>query len=189
MKINIKTKKTINHVVSGLSLYSIYNAISPSVAHAVCPICTVAVAGGLGVSRYLGIDDSLVGIWAGGLVVSVSLWTADWLSKRKWKILEKSNNNINIVSSFIFWVLLTYVPLYMTDVIGHPFNTILGIDKLVFGSILGFIAFIFGVWADKKIRAIKGKQLFVYQKVVFPVVSLIITTVVLYYWGGYLYKL
>lgn len=182
-------QKIIIFFISIFSLFSVHYILFPAPADAVCPICTVAVAGGLGVSRYFGIDDSLVGIWAGGLVVSVSLWTADWLSKRKWKILEKSNNNINTVSSFVFWVVLTYVPLYMTDVIGHPFNTILGIDKLVFGSILGFVAFVFGVWADKKVRIIKGKQLFVYQKVVFPVVSLILATVVLYYWGGYLYKL
>lgn len=181
--------KILKKIISLLSLFTIYNILSPSVALAVCPICTVAVAGGLGVSRYLGIDDSLVGIWAGGLVISVSLWTADWLSKRSWTILKKSNSRINTIVSFLFWTLLTYLPLYSADVIGHPFNTILGIDKLVFGSILGFVAFIFGVWMDKKVRIVKGKQLFLYQKVVFPVVSLIIATLVLYFYGGYLYKI
>ena len=78
---------------------------------------------------------------------------------------------------------------FWSGIIGHPFNTILGIDKLVFGSILGFFAFILGVWADKKIREIKGKQLFNFQKVVFPVVSLLIVSLVLYFYGGYLYKL
>lgn len=172
-----------------LSSLATIKTLVPSVANAVCPICTVAVAGGLGVSRYLGIDDSLLGIWAGGLVVSVSLWTVDWLGKREWKFLEKSNVIINTIVSFLFWTLLTYVPLYTSGIIGHPFNTILGIDKLVFGSIIGFLAFLFGFWLDKKVRAVKGKQLFIYQKVVFPVVSLILATLVLYYWGGYLYKL
>lgn len=183
------SKHSTNKIVSVLSLYTIYNILSPSVAQAVCPICTVAVAGGLGVSRYFGIDDSLLGVWAGGLVVSVSLWTADWLSKRSWKFLEKSNNTINTVASLIFWTLLTYAPLYSANIIGHPFNTILGIDKLVFGSIIGFFAFMFGVWADKKVREAKGKQLFNFQKVVFPVLSLTIFTLVLYFYGGYLYKI
>ena len=115
----------VKKAVSVLSVYATYHTVFPSFAHAVCPICTVAVAGGLGVSRYFGIDDSLLGVWAGGLVVSVSLWTADWLSKRSWKFLEKSNNNINTVASLIFWTLLTYVPLYSTNIIGHPFNTTL----------------------------------------------------------------
>lgn len=181
--------KKINRALSLLSTLAVIRTLIPPTVSAVCPICTVAVAGGLGVSRYFGIDDSLLGIWAGGLVVSVSLWTADWLSKRKWKLLEKSNVKINTIASFAFWILLTYPPLYMANIIGHPFNTILGIDKLVFGSIVGFFAFFFGFWLDKKVRAVKGKQLFIYQKVVFPVVSLIITTLVLYYWGGYLYKL
>lgn len=181
--------KKINNIIYILLTIAITKTFIPTPVSAVCPICTVAVAGGLGVSRYLGIDDSLVGIWAGGLVVSVSLWTVDWLSKRKWKFLEKSNTQINTLLSFVFWILLTYPPLYMANIIGHPFNTILGIDKLVFGSIIGFFAFLFGFWLDKKVRAVKGKQLFIYQRVVFPVVSLIVTTLVLYYWGGYLYKL
>lgn len=170
------------------SLFILNSSFLIREALAVCPICTVAVAGGLGVSRYFGIDDSLLGVWAGGLVVSVSLWTADWLTKRSWRFLEKSNNNINTVISLIFWTILTYAPLYSTNVIGHPFNTILGIDKLVFGSIIGFFAFMLGVWADKKVREVKGKQLFSFQKVVFPVLSLTIFTLVLYFGGGYLYQ-
>lgn len=32
-------------------------------ALAVCPICTVAVGAGVGLSRCLGIDDSITGLW------------------------------------------------------------------------------------------------------------------------------
>jgi hypothetical protein len=176
-------------LVSLLSLYTIYNILSPSVALAVGPICTVAVAGGLGLSRYFGIDDSVIGVWSGGLMVSLTLWTVDWLSKRNWSFMKKVNEKTRIIVSFLFWVLLTYPPLFWAGIIGHPFNTILGMDKLIFGSILGFFAFILGVWADKKVREIKGMQMFAFQKVVFPVLSLTIFSLVLYFWGGYLYKL
>ncbi|MFZ3301607.1 MAG: hypothetical protein WA152_02770 [Microgenomates group bacterium] len=192
MNILNKTRLNNNLVtksVSVLSIYATYNTLFPSLAHAVCPICTVAVAGGLGLSRYFGIDDSVIGIWSGGLMVSLTLWTVDWLSKKSWKFLEKVNEKTRIAISFLFWVLLTYPPLFAAGIIGHPFNTILGIDKLVFGSILGFFAFLLGVWTDKKVREIKGKQLFNFQKVVFPVLSLTIFSLVLYFWGGYLYKL
>lgn len=192
MNILNKTRLNNNLVtksVSVLSIYATYNTLFPSLAHAVCPICTVAVAGGLGLSRYFGIDDSVIGIWSGGLMVSLTLWTVDWLSKKSWKFLEKVNEKTRIAISFLFWVLLTYPPLFAAGIIGHPFNTILGIDKLVFGSILGFFAFLLGVWGDKKVREIKGKQLFNFQKVVFPVLSLTIFSLVLYFWGGYLYKL
>ena len=40
-------------------------------ALAVCPICTVAVATGIGFSRWLGIDDTITGLWIGGLTVSL----------------------------------------------------------------------------------------------------------------------
>lgn len=163
--------------------------ILPSTAQAVCPICTVAVAGGLGLSRYLGIDDSILGIWAGGLMVSVTMWTMDWLSRKDFSWVKKVEAKLLTLLVFLFWVLTTYVPLFELNIIGHPFNTILGIDKLIFGSILGFFAFLLGVWGDKKVREIKGKQLFNFQKVAFPVVSLLITSLVLYFWGGYLYKL
>lgn len=188
-KTRLLSTNLVTKSVSALSIYATYNTLFPSLAHAVCPICTVAVAGGLGLSRYFGIDDSVIGIWSGGLMVSLTLWTVDWLSKRSWKFLEKVNEKTRIITSFLFWVLLTYPPLFAAGIIGHPFNTILGIDKLVFGSILGFVAFLLGVWGDKKVREIKGKQLFNFQKVVFPVLSLTIFSLVLYFWGGYLYKL
>lgn len=181
--------KIINTFVFLLLILSIKTFLIPPVAKAVCPICTVAVAGGLGVSRYFGIDDSITGVWAGGLMVSVTLWTLDWLSRKQFKWSEKLNKKVLTVLVFLFWVLTTYVPLFELGIIGHPFNTILGIDKLVFGSILGFFVFLFGVWGDKKIREIKGKQLFNFQKVVFPVISLTVLSLVLYFWGGYLYLL
>ncbi len=182
-------KKIFVFFIALFSLLILNSSFLIQPVKAVCPICTVAVAGGLGVSRYFGIDDSVIGIWSGGLMVSLTLWTVDWLSKKKFKILEKINIKIITFVSFLFWILLTYPPLFWSGIIGHPFNTILGIDKLVFGSILGFFAFLIGVWGDKKVRAIKGKQMFAFQKVVFPVLSLTIFSLVLYFWGGYLYAI
>lgn len=175
-------------IIPVLSLYTIYNILFPSTALAVCPICTVAVAGGLGLSRYFGIDDSITGVWAGGLMISVTMWTLDWLARKKFKWVEKIEIKLLALLVFLFWVLTTYIPLFELNIIGHPFNTILGIDKLIFGSILGFFAFLLGVWGDKKIRTIYGKQLFNFQKVVFPVLSLTILSLVLYFYGGYLYQ-
>ena len=53
-------------------------------AKAVCPVCTVAVVAGLGLSRWLGIDDSVSGLWIGAVTVSISMWTINWLHKKKW---------------------------------------------------------------------------------------------------------
>jgi hypothetical protein len=136
---------------------------------AVCPVCTVAVIGGLGLSRYFGIDDAISGLWVGGLMISLTFWTATWLKKENWKLLI-----------LLFYILITYVPLYWAGIIGHPFNQIWGIDKLIFGSVFGAVAFLFGVFLDKKVREIKGKQLFQFQKVVFPFAALVISSLIFY---------
>lgn len=146
-------------------------------AFAVCPVCTVAVGAGLGLSRYFGIDDTLSGVWVGGLILSSSLWLTDWLSKKKW--LKKTRINDLIIG--VLFYLLVVVPLWFAQIIGHPFNTILGIDKLVFGSLIGIVAFIFGIWADKYVRKLKGKILFPYQKVAFPVGALVIASLIMYF--------
>jgi hypothetical protein len=43
------------------------------------------------------------------------------------------------------------------------------------------VVFLLAVSMDKMVRKINGKQFFIYQKVVFPVVSLIIISVILYF--------
>ena len=53
---------------------------------AVCPVCTVAVGAGVGISRLIGIDDSITGVWIGGLIISSGLWMGDFIRKKKWKI-------------------------------------------------------------------------------------------------------
>ena len=49
---------------------------------AVCPVCTIAVGASLGLSRWLGVDDTISGLWIGGLIVSTTLWTYSWMKKR-----------------------------------------------------------------------------------------------------------
>jgi len=52
-------------------------------AAAICPVCTVTVGAGIGLSRWLGIDDSITGLWLGAFLLSISLWTIDWLDRKK----------------------------------------------------------------------------------------------------------
>lgn len=151
------------------SLYS----LTPT-AKAVCPVCTVAVGAGLGLSRFLGIDDAVAGIWIGGLLVSLSFWTASYLEKKEIKIPQKTS------FSFILWSFITFIPLRYSGLIGHPLNTILGVDKLLFGTSLGVLVFLTAIFADKKLRKIKGKQMFNFQKVVFPISALIITSAAMF---------
>jgi len=171
--------------IIGSLLGVIFFGISYKGALAVCPICTVAVGAGLGLSRWLGIDDAVSSIWIGGLILSLGFWTINWLETKKIKVKEKNLDIVVIAGIYA----ITLLPLIFTDVIGHPGNTIVGIDKIVFGTIIGSFVFLLGQWLDKKVREKKGKQLFQFQRVIFPVFCLTLVSLILYFYGGYLYKL
>ncbi|PIU03715.1 hypothetical protein COT44_01735 [Candidatus Shapirobacteria bacterium CG08_land_8_20_14_0_20_39_18] len=106
-------KKTLI-IIFSLYLLSLTNAF------AFCPVCTVAVGAGVGLSRWLGINDTITGLWIGGLTVSISAWTLNWLATKNktfpyQKIKEKNDGHSHfpfekvvlpvaplIVLSFIF---------------------------------------------------------------------------------------
>jgi len=150
---------------------------------AVCPVCTIAVGAGLGISRALGIDDAVTSIWIGGLILSMGFWTIDWLEKKKFKRIEALKKRVSKryfdLGLLLLFYLFTLLPLYLEKYIGRPYNTLLGADKILFGTLLGSLAFLAGKTADEKIRKIKGKQLFIYEKVIFPVSLLIIISIIL----------
>jgi len=131
---------------------------------AVCPLCTVAVGAGVGLSRWLGVDDLITGTWIGGLLVSVSWWTIDWLNSKQIKFQGRK------ILITLGYYLITIVPLYYIGIMGHPYNQFLGIDKLLLGIIVGSIGFFVGsmlnLWLKKKNN---NKVYFKFQKVVMPV--------------------
>src|SRR3972149_11759116 len=80
-------RKLILTIFLVLSLFTINFSLFTREAHAVCPVCTIAVGAGLGISRWLGIDDAVSGVWVGGIILSSSFWLLDWLVKKKIKKL------------------------------------------------------------------------------------------------------
>jgi hypothetical protein len=145
-------------------------------AKAICPVCTIAVGAGVGLSRWLGIDDTVTGIWVGALIVSSIMWTIIWMNKRD---LRFKGRKILITTGYY---LIIIAPLYWKGIVGHYFNKIWGIDKLVFGIILGSIVFLASVlWYQKLKKENNGKAYFPFQKVVMPVGFLAIFSVILYF--------
>ncbi|HPO75265.1 MAG TPA: hypothetical protein PLL80_01490 [Candidatus Pacearchaeota archaeon] len=99
-------------------------------ALAICPLCTIAVGAGVGFSRWLGIDDTITGLWIGGLIVSLITWTDDWLEKKK--VHFKGRTFLIVIAYYA----LVVVPLYYSGIIGNPLNTLCfcHLDKLLFGD-------------------------------------------------------
>jgi len=143
---------------------------------AVCPLCTVAVGAGVGLCRYLGIDDTISGVWIGGLIVSAALWLADFLRKKR--ILKSKTAEI---LSLIFFYLLTLPFLSWLKIIGWPGNSLWGMDKIVLGILSGSLVFLLAVFTDRFLRRLnKGKILFYYQKVVIPLLFLALLSLIFY---------
>ena len=107
-----------------------------ALAQPVCPVCVVAVAGGLGLSRWFGVDDIITSLWIGALLMALVLWTIQWLKKKNW------NFKFSDTGVFLLYYLFTYIPLYYAKIIGQG-NNVFGMDKVLFGSILGTLIFIF----------------------------------------------
>ncbi len=145
-------------------------------AQAVCPVCVVAVGAGVGLCRWLGIDDTISGLWIGGLLASLSMWTYFWLKNKNWAF---KFSKIVVPAAYY---LIVVAPLYYFDIMGHPLNKFLGIDKLLLGIISGTIVFLLGYKIDIFLKQRnQGKVLFYYQKVVFPVSFLIIASAIFYF--------
>lgn len=145
------------------------------IAKAVCPICVVAIGGGLGFSRWLGIDDTITSIWIGALLVALSLWTTLWLEIRDWKFTYYK------AITWLSYYVLVLVPLYYYGIIGHPLNTVFNIDKIVFGTVLGTVVFMLSYWFHGYLKVKNGgKSYFPYQKVVLPLLFLILTSLLFY---------
>lgn len=150
--------------------------ILPRITHAVCPVCTVAVGAGLGLAEWLGIDDSISGLWIGALVVSVSLWTINWLNKKEIRFKGRK------ILVFLVYYLIVVGPLWLKGKIGHPLNKLCGIDKLLFGIILGSAIFSAAALLHLYLRKKnEGKSYFKGQKIALPLAFLLITSLILYY--------
>jgi len=154
---------------------SVFGFLWASAVKAICPLCVVAIGAGLGLSRWLGIDDTVSSVWIGALLVALIGWTIIEMKKHNWRF------TLDTVVISLAYYLLTFIPLYYAGIVGHPLNKIFGIDKIVFGTIIGTIVFLLSYWLHLYLKKKNGgKVYFNYQKVVIPVVVLLLTSVILY---------
>lgn len=149
---------------------------SVSSAQAFCPVCVVAVGAGLELSHYLGIEDTITGLWIGALLVSLSILTLNWLEKKKYNFAGKK-----FLVFFAFYF-LTIFPLYWAKLMGQPFHAFWGIDKLLLGITFGSIIFFLGGTLNLHLKKKNdGKVHFPFQKVAAPIGLLLILSFIFYF--------
>jgi hypothetical protein len=150
-------------------------------AHAVCPVCTIAVGAGVGIAEEFGVDDIIIGLWVGGLTVSFIFWTLDWLRKKKFTSLWVEPLTI------FFYFLAVILPLFFMKTRGYPIigkelNKFWGIDKMLLGIMIGSVLFFSGARLYENLKKRNsGRAHFPYQKVVMPIAPLIIASIIFYF--------
>jgi hypothetical protein len=145
----------------------------------VCPVCTVAVAAGVGVLREFGVNDIITGFWFGALIISSIAWMIDWLNRKNIHFIFKPQLVIVSFIAIFIW------PLYLWGIMGAANNVIFGIDKILFGSIIGGILFILAIFSNNYLKKINGDKVMInYQKILIPLVYLIVASIIMHFLIG-----
>jgi hypothetical protein len=141
----------------------------------VCPLCAIAVGAGVGFSKWLGIDDTITGLWMGALMMSLVLWTINFLNKHGIKFMFRKL----LIMAAYYAPLIWY--LHYKEFIGHPENTLWGIDKLLLGMIIGTILFVVTMCTYQALKERNnGHAWFPFQKIVMAVTTLLIASGIFY---------
>ena len=154
-------------VLFGMLLLGLLSAIPSAMAH--CPLCTGAAVGGVELARYFGVDDSISGLFLGAAIISSALWFNKWLKK---KVNFRFQEAVIVgVSFFLFAIpfyyagLITNFEMVRSMPEHHSFAWLgpLGIDKLLFGMILGTLIVWLTFAISDYITERKGRVLWPYQ--------------------------
>jgi len=151
-------------------LASIIATLPKVMAH--CPLCTAATIFGVGITRSIGLDDSIVGVFVGAMLVSSALWVNNLLKKRN----IGGNAFLRISSITLATFVLTALSFYYAGIFG-PANTyrIFGIEKILFGSISGGIVSVIAFTLSNQLKVRNnGKALFSYQTMILTFSALIL---------------
>src|SRR3990170_7280881 len=117
-----------------------------------CPLCVAGAGAGLSLSRLLGIDDSITGVWLGAFLGAIAFWTDTALAKKRKIPYSKP---------------LIYIAIFATTLWSfYKFNLVVrmvkifGLDKLTFGMVAGGVLFYLADVIDTLLIKRNGKVFF-----------------------------
>jgi len=148
---------------------------TPAYAH--CPLCTAAAGAGVLASRFLGVDDLIIGIWLGAAMLSMGLWISN--------SIKKYFKGQGFVISLVL-ILSIVLPLYGGGFLGNqshqlffmmPSGALFGIDRMIIGIIAGVAVFIGADYLSQLVKKKKG-LLFSYQTITFIMTSLLLASLI-----------
>ena len=160
-----------------LSLCAFLLIAGKAMANPACAVCTIAVGASLEVARRLGVDDSVVGVWAGAFFVLLGFWTIKYFEKKNWNFKWRNPLLLLICFSMVGFLYLGELS-YHSEVIG-----IFYLDPFLFSTIVGALIFI---WSSDFYQWMKAKNgghaHFPFEKVAVPVLALFLASLYFYYY-------
>lgn len=148
-----------------------------SYANPACAVCTVAIGASLSLARTFGVDDCVIGVWAGAMLAMLGYWTMRFFDKRDWHF--KGRDTLLMALSvgmigFMYLGELSYNPM----IIGYIFY----MDSFLFATLVGAATLIFGMHLYAWMKARNGGHAhFPFEKVVVPVLLVFLVSLSFHY--------
>lgn len=162
--------------LSLLLLLSVF-VIKPALANPACAVCTIAVGASLEIARRLGVDDSVVGVWAGAFLALLGYWTIKWFDRKNWNFYGRDFVLLALSVAMIGFVYIGQLT-YHSEVIG-----VFYLDPFLFSTILGAVVLVLSARFYQWMKAKNGGHAhFPFEKVVLPVAALVLTSFYFYYY-------
>ncbi len=135
----------------------------------------MGLIGGMALARWLGVSDLVLGLWIGALIVSATVVTVKWLAK------YGKDFNGSFSTIFLLTIAITAFSVRKQLVWSGP-GLVLGLPPVVAGIVSGALT-IFAIDAVNKriIARHDGKVYFPYQKLVAPLVGVIVVSLIVHF--------
>lgn len=140
-------------------------------ANPACAVCTVAVGASLEIARRMGVDDGVVGVWAGAFLILLGYWTLKWMDKKGWHF--KGRDFIVLVSSVTMILFM-----YISQLVYTPKAILVfWLDPFLFATICGALVLHYSSEFYQWMKRHNGGHAhFPFEKVVVPVAALALTS-------------
>lgn len=161
-----------------LSFIFVFVLTAKAFANPACAVCTIAVGASLTIARKLGVDDSVVGVWAGAFLALLGFWTVKWFDKKNWNFAGRD--------FLLVWGTIAMIGfMYVSQIVytPKPLLYVFFLDPFLFSVILGSLALI---WTSELYQWMKarngGHAHFPFEKVAMPVFALGALSVYFYFY-------
>ena len=175
----------LSHRLPHLMLIAIILLSRVPVAYAMCPLCTAGAAVGLGIARYYGVDDLVVGLWLGALAVSTGLWINNVVKKKGKPDMIPFQGFLVVTVMIASTIVPFYFAGFFNGMVGMS-DTILGINRLAFGAVIGGFVMFIGHPLSNFIKE-KRQTAFPFQTIILTLLLLALLSVLSWYVTKYYY--